>query len=73
MTSARTTKLPEFHRQPSSMNARARFVGFLHESLDPAHMGIERQRRAGVNVVVAGGGMVGRDGEGDDFARLAAA
>ena len=53
------------------MNARGtRFVGFLHESLDPAHMGIERQRRARVNVAVAGGGMVGGDAEGDDFARI---
>ena len=50
--------------------ARARFVGFLHESLDPPHMGIERQRRARMNVTVAGRGMVGRDAEGDNFARI---
>ena len=43
--------------------ARTRLVGFLHESLDPAYMGIERERRARMNVAVAGGGMVGRDPE----------
>ena len=37
-----------------------RFVGFLHETLDPPHMGVERQRRARMNVAVAGGWMVGR-------------
>ena len=49
--------------------ARVRFVGLLHESLDPPHLGIERQRRARMNVAVAGRRMVGRDAEGDDFAR----
>ena len=53
--------------------AGARFVRFLHEAFDPAHLGIERQRGARVNVTIAGGGMVGGDAEGDDFAGAAAA
>ena len=50
--------------------SRARFIGLLHESLDPAYLRIERQRSARVNVTVAGGGMVGGNAEGDDFARI---
>ena len=49
---------------------RVRFIGLLHEPLDPPHVGIERQRGARMNVTIARGGMVGGDPEGDDFARV---
>ena len=48
--------------------ARAFFVRLLHESLDPPHAGVDRERLSRVNVAVAGRRMIGRDAESDDFA-----
>jgi hypothetical protein len=50
------------------MNARALFVRLLHESLDPPHAGVDRERLSRVNVAVAGRRVIGGDAEGDDFA-----
>ena len=48
--------------------ARALFVRLLHESLDPPHAGVDRERLSRVNVAVAGRRVIRRDAEGDDFA-----
>ena len=59
---ARVPEIAVFNECP-----RVGFVGLLHESLDSPHLRIEFQRRAGMNVTVAGRGMVGGDAKSDNL------
>ncbi len=61
---ARVPQIAAVDEFPGAFLAR-----LLDEALDAAHLRIDRQRFAGVNITVAGRWMVRRDAKSDDFSR----